>query len=102
MTGIDEEEVRRIARLARLELDDDEVGRLVEELGRILDHFDELRELDPDEASTPGHERGSLRPDVPSSDRMTAGPERMAPDWRDGYFVVPRLPDMRGPEGQGP
>lgn len=116
MTPVDEDEVRRIAGLARLELEEDEVARLADELGRILDHVEELRELEPDRPREPERPPGSdgeppdpaadapatLRPDVPSPDPMAAGPERAAPDWRDGFFVVPRLPAMEGPDGEAP
>lgn len=100
MTRIDEDDVRRIARLAGLELDGDEVADLAGDLVRILEHFDELGEAEPEEAPGPDGDDGApLRPDVPSSDPMAAGPERAAPDWRDGFFVVPRLPGMEGPDG---
>jgi aspartyl-tRNA(Asn)/glutamyl-tRNA(Gln) amidotransferase subunit C len=40
------EEVRQIASLARLALDDAEADRLREQLSGILDHFELLKELD--------------------------------------------------------
>ncbi len=40
------DEVRYIARLARVALDDDEVERLREQLSDILDHFAVLNEID--------------------------------------------------------
>ncbi len=116
MTPVDEDEVRRVARLARLELEEDEVARLAEELGRILDHVDALEDVELDDLREPERPAGSdgeppdpaadappaFRPDVPSPDPMAAGPERAAPDWRDGFFVVPRLPAMEGPGGEAP
>lgn len=97
--GIGEAEVRRVAELAGLELGADEVDRLAEELGRVLEHFDRLRELELGDVGEPRGEAVRLRLDVPSADPLTAGPERAAPDWREGFFVVPRLPGMEGPEG---
>ena len=35
-----------MARLARLELSDDEVERMAVELSKVLDHIDKIRELD--------------------------------------------------------
>lgn len=112
MTRIDEEEVRRVAGLARLELDDAEVRRLAGELGSILEHVEELRAAPPAgaaaEAAGAGEEApadagtgsgSALRPDVPSADPLAFAPHRAAPDGRDGFFVVPRLPAMEGPEG---
>lgn len=97
MSRIGEDEVRRIAGLAGLELEADEVDRLAAELGEVLEHFDRLPGLETDGAPGPRREGVRLRPDVPSADPMAAGPERAAPDWRDGYFVVPRLPAVEGP-----
>lgn len=45
-TAIDEATVRRIARLARLALTDDEVRRFTDQLGAILDYMQQLRDVD--------------------------------------------------------
>jgi aspartyl-tRNA(Asn)/glutamyl-tRNA(Gln) amidotransferase subunit C len=44
--AITRDEVLKVARLARLELADDEVGRLTDELGAILDAVSKVSELD--------------------------------------------------------
>ena len=41
-------QVLHVARLARLELDDEEVERMGDELSKVLDHVDRIRELDLD------------------------------------------------------
>jgi aspartyl-tRNA(Asn)/glutamyl-tRNA(Gln) amidotransferase subunit C len=43
---LDRDQVLHVARLARLELDDDEVDRMAEELSKVLDHIEAIRELD--------------------------------------------------------
>src|ERR671927_1241500 len=43
---IDRDQVLHVARLARLELTDDEVERMAGELAKILDHIDKISELD--------------------------------------------------------
>lgn len=109
MSEIDAEQVRHVARLARLELSDGEVDRLSEELGRVLARFRELEEAeeggeeDGDEGGTgeepaagaPGagpEARGSeLRPDRPDADSLARGAGQLAPEWEDGFFLVPRL-----------
>lgn len=95
---IDATKVLEVARLARLELNPDEAARLAEEMSSILSHFDALDRL---RIETEGEEgpRGSeldarTRADAPGSDPLACGPEALAPDWRDGYFVVPRLPAL--------
>jgi aspartyl-tRNA(Asn)/glutamyl-tRNA(Gln) amidotransferase subunit C len=39
-------QVLHVARLARLELNDDEVERMAGELSKVLDHIEKIRELD--------------------------------------------------------
>ena len=48
---IPEEEVRAIAALARLDLDDDEVARLGRELGQILEYLSRMMAALPTEAA---------------------------------------------------
>ena len=43
---LDRAQVLHVARLARLELTDDEVERMGAELSRVLDHVEKIRELD--------------------------------------------------------
>ena len=43
---LDHEQVLHVARLARLELTDDEVDRMADELSKVLDHIEAIRELD--------------------------------------------------------
>jgi aspartyl-tRNA(Asn)/glutamyl-tRNA(Gln) amidotransferase subunit C len=43
---LDREQVLHVARLARLELSDDEVDRMAAELSHVLDHIEKIRELD--------------------------------------------------------
>ena len=46
MSRITREDVERTAELARLSLSDDEVEAMTHDLGRILDHVDQLQALD--------------------------------------------------------
>jgi aspartyl-tRNA(Asn)/glutamyl-tRNA(Gln) amidotransferase subunit C len=43
---LDRAQVLHVARLARLELNDEEVERMAEELSKVLDHIEKIRELD--------------------------------------------------------
>ena len=45
MTKLTADEVRHIAKLARLSIDDDEVEKYAGELSKILDYIDMLREV---------------------------------------------------------
>ena len=92
MTRISEGEVRRIADLARLELDEAEIRRLAGELGDLLERLERLRELPAAPREPDGEEPAlRLRPDAPPSEPLARGPESFAPEWRDGFFVLPRL-----------
>jgi aspartyl-tRNA(Asn)/glutamyl-tRNA(Gln) amidotransferase subunit C len=89
---IDREQVLHVARLARLRLSDDEVGRMGEELSTILDHIETLNELDLEGVEPTSHVvelENVLRDDVPrpSLDRDTA--LEQAPDSAGGGFRVP-------------
>jgi aspartyl-tRNA(Asn)/glutamyl-tRNA(Gln) amidotransferase subunit C len=43
---LDRAQVLHVARLARLELSEDEVQRMAGELSKVLDHIEKIRELD--------------------------------------------------------
>jgi aspartyl-tRNA(Asn)/glutamyl-tRNA(Gln) amidotransferase subunit C len=43
---LDRDQVLHVARLARLELNDQEVDRMAAELSKVLDHIEAIRELD--------------------------------------------------------
>ena len=65
---IDRDEVRHIARLARLELTDEEVDRMAAELGRVLEHIAHIGELDLEGVPPTSHVvavGNALRPDEP-------------------------------------
>ncbi|NCF56195.1 MAG: Asp-tRNA(Asn)/Glu-tRNA(Gln) amidotransferase GatCAB subunit C [Planctomycetia bacterium] len=103
---IDAELVRRTARLARLEVTEDEIPGLVDHLEKMLDLVEQL-ELTESKTS---HEQlasarmdgeklslSKWREDVVAGESDPGGPRRPeklgknAPDWRDGSFVTPRV-----------
>jgi aspartyl-tRNA(Asn)/glutamyl-tRNA(Gln) amidotransferase subunit C len=65
---LDRAQVLHVARLARLELTDDEVARMAAELSHVLDHIEKIRELDLDGVPPTSHVVdvvNALRPDEP-------------------------------------
>jgi aspartyl-tRNA(Asn)/glutamyl-tRNA(Gln) amidotransferase subunit C len=65
---IDREQVRHVARLARLELSEEEVDRMAAELAGVLEHIERIGELDLDDVAPTSHVvavENALRPDVP-------------------------------------
>lgn len=91
---IDRAAVDHVARLARLDLTDDERERMRAELSQILEHAEKIQALDLDGVPPTSHSvsiRNALRPDevTPSLD-----PEEVlanAPDVEDGRIKVPRI-----------
>ena len=92
--SVNERDVRHVANLARLGLEESRIPRLVAELNGILDHMDVLRAVPTDGvepmAGPPGESR-LTRPDEPAADPLRRSREAMAPEARDGFFLVPRL-----------
>lgn len=89
---IDREQVLHVARLARLELSDDEVGRMATELSGVLGHLEKIGELTLDAVAPTSHVvevANALRPDVvqPSLPREVALAQ--APAVQDDGFLVP-------------
>lgn len=95
--ALTEDEVRYVARLAHLELTEDEVRRFLPQLDSILDYVAKLNELDivgvepMAQVLAPGNADFALRPDSP---HKTFSPDEAlgnAPERRDSLFAVPQV-----------
>ena len=94
MQEVDEATVRRIARLARLEITDADAGSLKSELNAILKWVEQLSAVD-----TKGVEpmtrvvsmRMKQRDDVVTDGEMAADIVKNAPMAEDNFFVVPKV-----------
>lgn len=92
--SVSTDEVRHIARLARLQFSDAEEEQLAQEMSRILDHMDTLNELD-----TTGVPPMSHVLDLHNVYRADEVEERIdredalqnAPDTDGKYFRVPKV-----------
>lgn len=98
--AIDEAEVRRIAALAKLEIEDGAVARVAGQLSAVLDFAAALNDLDLEgcEPTAFPPPDAPLRADAP--DGRTLGPEDVlpgAPEVRDGCFVVPPIVENVNP-----
>jgi aspartyl-tRNA(Asn)/glutamyl-tRNA(Gln) amidotransferase subunit C len=92
--AVSEREVRHVADLARIGVAEDEVPRLVAELGGILSHMEVLRAVNTEGVScAAGISSGGtpLRADLGPAYPLAAPRESFAPALRDGLFLVPRL-----------
>ncbi len=93
MTGeIDAETVRRIADLARLDLDADELSAMVSQFKRIVEYVDRIGGLDTGRVQPLHHVhdlRGVLREDVPQPSLPVEEALRNAPARKGDYFLMP-------------
>ena len=91
--SIGRDEVRHVARLAELAVPEEELDNLVRQLNRIVDYVAALDRLPADpavEAFLPGPREVALREDEPGPVPLLRPPAELAPEWQDGFFVVPR------------
>ena len=91
---IGEDDVRHVAKLARLRLEQDEVARMTSELGKILDHIDKMSELDIADVPPTAHVLDVVnvtRADKPAASLPLAEALRNAPAVSDDCFRVPRM-----------
>ena len=92
MAGISKDEVLHVARLARLELTDDEVAKFQEQLSAILDAVSTVSELDLSDVPPTAHpleiqnawDEDVPRPCLPIDDVFANAPDRDG-----GFFRVP-------------
>jgi len=114
--SVGREQAERIAHLARLRFEDEELARITAELNHILEHVESLAALEAGGGGgTGGRSHGHLptggAPTVtecsPTRDARAEEPDALrrdvgtfAPDWREGFFAVPPLPGVHeGPGG---
>ena len=91
---ISEEQVRHVADLARLGLTDEEVAKMGEQLGAILNSIEKIQELDLEgvpPTANPLNLTNVFRPDEPRAELAREEALREAPDPVDGLFAVPRI-----------
>ena len=91
---VPENEVRHVADLARLGLTNDEVKKMGEELGVILESVEQIGKLDlsgvPPTAN-PLNSTNVFHPDVPLQCLPRGEALSPAPEAVDGLFAVPRI-----------
>ena len=86
------EEVRKIAKLARLKLTAEEEQKYAVQLSAILDYVDQLSDLKgvkfPTEVSMATHNAEELRPDEKDGGRHQSKILELAPTRQNNYFSV--------------
>tara|TARA_B100000242_G_scaffold242719_1_gene182879 strand:- start:213 stop:506 length:294 start_codon:yes stop_codon:yes gene_type:complete len=94
MTKITKEEVRKVAHLARLELNENEINNHVEQLEKILDYIKQLEEIDTENVpcTTRAIEVTNVfRKDEKKSSGCNKELLELGPSREDKYFKVPKI-----------
>lgn len=92
--SVNKEQVRHIAKLARIAMSDDELERLVPELNNILGWVEQLAEVDTDgvEPLTAVIDlKLRLREDAVTDGNCRDEVLANAPDAQHGFFAVPKV-----------
>lgn len=92
--SVSPEEVARIATLAKLQLAPDEAVEMSRQLSSILGHMDALARVDVADVAAVAsvtETAAPVRRDAIAPDALVRDAGEEAPDWREGFFVVPRL-----------
>jgi aspartyl-tRNA(Asn)/glutamyl-tRNA(Gln) amidotransferase subunit C len=93
---IDAEQVRKVARLARLELTEAEVEEFTGQLGSILEYVEKMNELDTSDVEPLAHCLPISNVFRPDEVRESLGTERTlanAPEREGPFFKVPKILD---------
>lgn len=100
--AVTDDEVRHVAALARLAVDEAALPRLAADLRGILQHMAQLSSFaGTPAASPPAAATTALRDDVPRGAGEAPPLAAFAPVVRDGFFVVPQVVSHEGTVGWG-
>lgn len=91
---ISKKEVLETAELARLEFEEELLDKFTEQLGSILEHIEDLNELDTDDIEPTSHVlelTTPLREDKVVQLITTSEALKNAPESEDDFFVVPKV-----------
>lgn len=92
--SIDQSTAARVAKLARIKVEEDSLPALAEEFNTILGFIEQLNEVDvegvePMTSVTP--QRLKRREDVVTDGNQPEAVLKNAPDAREGFFAVPKV-----------
>jgi aspartyl-tRNA(Asn)/glutamyl-tRNA(Gln) amidotransferase subunit C len=92
--SVTNDQVRHIARLARIAMSDEEIGRLVPELNNILGWVEQLGEVNTDGVeplATVIDQKLRLRDDLVTEGDIRDEVLANAPEAQHGFFAVPKV-----------
>ena len=91
---ITEQDVRHVAKLSRLKLDDEQIQHFTGQLSSVLEYIDKLNELDVTNVEPMAHPTDMtnvLREDVPTEPLPVDKALQNAPAAVEPYFKVPKV-----------
>ena len=92
--SVDKTTVSRVARLARIHIDDARLEPMAAELSSIMSWIEQLNEVNTDNieplASVTGHAL-PLRDDIVTDGEISGKVTQNAPESTSGFFVVPKV-----------
>ncbi len=94
MTRISKEEVKKVAQLARLELNEDEINNHAEHLEKILDYIKQLELINTQNVSCTTRAIeviNSFRKDEQKNFKNSEEILDLAPSREDNFFKVPKI-----------
>ena len=94
MTKINKEEVKKVAHLARLELNENEINNHAEQLEKILEYIRQLEKIDTDDVSCTTRSIevvNVFRKDENKNSDCIEELLQLGPDREDKYFKVPKI-----------
>lgn len=91
---INEEEIKKIAFLSRLEFDNKYLEKMNDSMNSILTHMEELKQYDTEGVVPTAHaveQFNVTRKDIPHESLSNEEALSNAPEREDGYFKVPKI-----------
>jgi aspartyl-tRNA(Asn)/glutamyl-tRNA(Gln) amidotransferase subunit C len=92
--SVTRDDIRKIAALAELAVDEAAAEELERQLSRILDYVAQLAEVPPDAEPVEDGRVLRLRHDDIAPDPLLSEPVDFAPAFKQGLFLVPRLGEL--------
>jgi len=92
--SIDNKTVRKVSKLAKIRINEQEEKKLIEELNNILGWVDELKKVDTEKIEpmlSVFNESMVMRKDEVSSETSDELVLKNAPESKSGFFVVPKV-----------
>jgi aspartyl-tRNA(Asn)/glutamyl-tRNA(Gln) amidotransferase subunit C len=92
--SIDTSTAAKVAKLARIRVEEDQLPALAQEFNNILGFIEQLNEVNVDDVepmTSVAPQRLKRREDVVTDGNQQAAVLRNAPDAREGFFAVPKV-----------